>query len=260
MSQRRPPGSGSGRAPSLRFERRLLRDGVRLLAGVDEVGRGALAGPVSVGVVVIDADVRSAPAGLRDSKLLTPAARERLAPRVRHWAVASAVGHASAAEIDAVGIIRALRLAAERALAGLPTMPDHVLLDGSHDWLTRRPEQVDLFAAADPGDPLLPAAPPVTTRVKADLTCSAVAAASVLAKTERDAIMRELAVTHPAFGWDVNKGYAAPEHLAALQERGACAQHRRSWNLRAAGTSEAGGTQDGDDATWQSASLDEEIA
>lgn len=228
--RRRPVGA----APSLRLERSLLRGGVRLLAGVDEVGRGALSGPVTVGVVVVDADVRSAPAGLRDSKLLTPAARERLAPRVRRWSRASAVGHASAAEIDAVGIVRALRLAAERALAQLPEQPDHVLLDGSHDWLTRRAVQGDLFdAAADPYDDGLPAAPTVTTRVKADLTCSAVAAASVLAKTARDALMRSLAVTHPGYGWDVNKGYAAPEHLDALRRHGTCPEHRRSWNLRA---------------------------
>lgn len=226
---RRPAGG----APSLRVERTLLRRGVRLLAGVDEVGRGALGGPVTVGVVVIDAGVRSAPTGLRDSKLLTPGARERMAPRVRRWARASAVGHATAVEIDRVGIVRALRLAAERALARLPEQPDHVLLDGSHDWLTRRPVQGDLFDVPD--DPLevgLPGAPAVTTRVKADLSCSAVAAASVLAKTERDALMRSLATVHPEYGWDVNKGYAAPDHLDALRRHGACEQHRRSWNLR----------------------------
>ncbi len=129
--------------PTLRLERQLLRDGVRVLAGMDEVGRGALGGPVSVGVVLVDLTVRSAPVGLRDSKLLTPDARAALAPRIRRWVRGHAVGHASAAEIDARGIIAALRLAGERALAALPLQPDLVLLDGSHNWLTRPP--VDLF-------------------------------------------------------------------------------------------------------------------
>ena len=120
-------------APTLRYERELLRGGVRWLAGVDEVGRGSLAGPVTVGVVLVDLTVRTAPTGLRDSKLLTPAQRQALAPRLRRWAPAWAVGHASAAEIDAVGILRALRTAGERALAQLPERPQQVLLDGSYD-------------------------------------------------------------------------------------------------------------------------------
>ena len=103
--------------PTLREERRLLRAGHGLVAGMDEVGRGALAGPVTVGVVVVDARSRSAPIGVRDSKLLTPAARETLAPRLRRWGVARAVGHAEPEEIDRIGIIAGLRLAADRALA-----------------------------------------------------------------------------------------------------------------------------------------------
>jgi ribonuclease HII len=210
-------------APTLRFERGLLRSGVVRLAAVDEVGRGALAGPVTVGVVVVDLSVRTAPTGLRDSKLLTPAARTALAPRLRQWAPAWAVGHASPDEIDSVGILRALRLAGERAIRQLPELPDHVLLDGSYDWLTR-PEPCVV------GDPPLPELP-VTMRVKADLSCAGVAAASVLAKTTRDAMMVELAAGHPVYGWDVNKGYASPAHRAALQVHGACDQHRRSWNI-----------------------------
>ena len=101
----------SGRRPSLRYERELLRGGARWLAAVDEVGRGSLAGPVSVGVVLVDLSVGTAPTGLRDSKLLTPAHREALAPKLRRWAPAWAVGHASAGEIDAYGILPALRLA-----------------------------------------------------------------------------------------------------------------------------------------------------
>ncbi|MGC4015822.1 MAG: ribonuclease HII [Luteolibacter sp.] len=167
---------------------------------------------------------KTAPAGLRDSKLLTPAARERLVPRLRRWAPAWAVGHAGADEIDEYGILRALRLAGERALAQLPEAPDHVLLDGSYDWLTR--PAPTLFDEPDDTPPVR-----VTTRIKADLRCAGVAAASVLAKTTRDAIMVEHAREHPAYGWAVNKGYASPEHRTALLTHGPCVLHRRSWNL-----------------------------
>jgi ribonuclease HII len=205
----------------------MIRGGARLVCGVDEVGRGALSGPVSVGVVLIDASVRRSLPGVRDSKLLTPDARRELVPRIRSWAVGYAVGHASAAEIDDVGIIVALRRAGHRALAALPDTPDAILLDGSHDWLTP-PEQGSLLD--EPGSvEALPAT--VTTRVKADLTCASVAAASVLAKTERDALMVELSKRHPDYGWTENKGYASPDHIAALQRRGPCDEHRRSWRL-----------------------------
>jgi ribonuclease HII len=218
--------SPAGRAPSLRVERSLLRDGCLLLAAVDEVGRGALAGPASVGIVLVDATVRTAPSGVRDSKLLTPAARQSLVPRIHRWALASAVGHAGPDEVDAVGILGALRAAARRALAALPAVPDLVLLDGSHDWLTD-PSSDGLLAFAE--DAVV--TPPVRTMVKADMKCSSVAAASVLAKVERDAMMTALAPSFPAYGWDVNKGYATPEHLAALTELGASEHHRRSWRL-----------------------------
>lgn len=213
-------------APSLRYERELLRAGTRWLASVDEVGRGSLAGPVTVGIVLVDLSVRTAPTGLRDSKLLTAAQRDRLVPRLRRWAPAWAVGHAHPHEIDEVGILRALRLAGERAFAQLPVRPDRVLLDGNYDWVSRpAPTLFDDPADAEQ-DP-----PPVTTRVKADLRCASVAAASVLAKTSRDAIMVGLAQDFPAYGWDLNKGYASPEHRAALVAHGPCVQHRRSWNL-----------------------------
>ena len=152
------------RRPSLRVERALQRDGYRLLAGMDEVGRGALAGPVTVGVVLIDESVRSAPTGVRDSKLLAPAARRALVPRIQRWSIGYAVGHASAAEIDQVGIMAALRSAGLRALAALPRTPDLVILDGNHDWLTA-PEEVGLlsFAAEHP------TTPPVTTMIKEKL-------------------------------------------------------------------------------------------
>lgn len=222
--------------PTLRVERALLRAGHARIACVDEVGRGALAGPVSVGVTVLDLDVRSAPTGLRDSKLLTPRARLDLLPRLRRWPLAWAVGHAQAEEIDAVGIIAALRVAAARAMAALPDPVEVALLDGSHDWLSVPDQPAALFpdpralAAAQLADHrVLPSR--VVTRVRADLTCAGVAAASVLAKCERDARMVELSCAHPEYGWAHNKGYAAPEHLDALRRLGPCGLHRRSWNI-----------------------------
>jgi ribonuclease HII len=233
--------------PTLRVERAMLRDGARWLAAVDEVGRGALAGPVTVGIVLVDLSVTSAPKGLRDSKLLTPEARTALAPRLRRWAPAYAVGHASAQEIDTIGILRALRLAGERALRALPERPDLALLDGSYDWMSRpsRDNQPSLFdePEADEPEQVLP----VTTMIKADLRCAGVAAASVLAKTERDGLMVGLAGRFPDYGWAVNKGYATPDHREALREHGACEQHRRSWNLL------------GDDPSGQLSEIEEEV-
>ncbi|ROP43742.1 ribonuclease HII [Pseudokineococcus lusitanus] len=227
----RPRGDAAaarGRAPSLRVERALLREGHLLVAGVDEVGRGALAGPVTVGVVVVDATTRTAPTGLRDSKLLLPEARRALVPRLRRWAVAGAVGHASAGEVDALGIVRALRLAGRRALAAPAVTavtggdgPALLLLDGNHDWLS-----TPVPRGAPRVDPWQ-----VRTRIKADLSCAAVAAASVLAKVERDGLMTDLAVREDRYGWAVNKGYSAPEHAAALRRHGPCVHHRRSWRL-----------------------------
>ncbi len=238
------PASGPRRAPHLRHERALLRDGALLVAGMDEVGRGSLAGPVSVGVVVVDARTRACPVGVMDSKLLTPAARTALLPALGRWGLARAVGHASAAEIDAVGIIAALRLAGNRALDAVALelgAVGTVLLDGSHDWLTP-PAQGSLFDAGGPGEELDPVAPrahddpwraPPRVRmlVKADLTCASVAAASVLAKCERDAIMERLAADFPAYAWDANKGYGSLGHIAALRAYGPSPLHRCSWNL-----------------------------
>ena len=223
--------------PDLRHERSLLRSGARVVVGMDEVGRGALAGPVSVGAVAVDLRTRACPAGVADSKLLTPLARERLLPALGRWGVARAVGHAGADEIDAIGIIAALRLAGNRALAALSAVgvvADVVLLDGSHDWLTLPPQgELDLDGTAPEPAPAPDAvAPPaVRMRIKADRTCASVAAASVLAKCERDALMVGLAAEHPAYGWAENKGYGAPEHLAALRELGPSPVHRCSWRL-----------------------------
>ena len=219
----------ASRRPSLRVERALQREGHRLLAGMDEVGRGALAGPVSVGVVVIDDVCRSAPMGVKDSKLLSPKMRERMVPKIQRWATCFAVGHSSPGEIDQYGIMVALRLAGNRALGALPVIPDLVILDGNYDWLTD-PERVGLLSFLESGvahDPCVP----VRTMVKADLYCSSVAAASVLAKVERDAMMVALAAEVPGYAWELNKGYSAPEHFDALKNLGPSVHHRRSWHL-----------------------------
>lgn len=223
--------------PTLRYEREVWRTGAGLLAAVDEVGRGALAGPVSVGVVLLEACTKPAPLGVADSKLLTPQARRRLVPRIRRWALDSAVGHASAAEIDQIGIIAALRLAAERAISQLARSPAWILLDGNHDYLTPRVQPVDqpsLFPAEQAGEPERDrwrCSVPVHTLIKGDLRCSSIAAASVLAKVERDQLLIELAKHYPQYGFADNKAYASPQHLAALLEHGPSTIHRCSWNL-----------------------------
>lgn len=237
--------------PDLRQERALLRTGARVVAGMDEVGRGALAGPVSVGAVAVDLRTRTCPQGVADSKLLSAAARERLLPALGRWGVARAVGHAGPDEIDAFGIVAALRLAGRRALAALGVPVDLVLLDGTHDWLSLPAQptldlELDLGLDVEPG-PAAPGAaarggrvpvhhrglgePAVRTRVKADRTCASVAAASVLAKCARDALMVDHALAHPEYGWAENKGYGSAQHVEALRRLGPSALHRRSWRL-----------------------------
>jgi ribonuclease HII len=211
------------------MESALFAAGARVVVGMDEVGRGAIAGPVSVGVVAIAPDAGAVPVGLADSKLLTAAARAALVPALRGWAMTCAVGHASAREIDAVGIIAALRLAGRRALASIAGTcggVDVVVLDGSHDWLSV-PNLRDALDAGWDGTPL----PAVRTQVKADLTCASVAAASVLAKVERDSLLDDLTRDHPGYGWEHNRGYGTAAHLAALRASGASPQHRTSWKI-----------------------------
>ncbi|MEZ2389137.1 ribonuclease HII [bacterium RCC_150] len=221
--------------PTLDVERSFLCPGVKLLAGIDEVGRGALAGPVSVGIAVVDLEGHGLLEGVRDSKLLKPEDRERLEPLVRAWAVASAVGHASSAEIDALGLVAALRLAGTRAwweILATGISPDVVLLDGSHNWLSP-PVQESLFDS-EPADsePAVPGCEaPVHMRVKADLSCLSVAAASVLAKVARDRTMVALHEEYPSFGWNENKGYATPAHREVLRTSGPSPYHRLSWNI-----------------------------
>lgn len=211
-----------------------------LVAGMDEVGRGALAGPVTVGVAIVGRDQTEQPEGLGDSKVLSPARREALVDPIRKWVSAWGVGHSSPAEIDEWGIIRALRVAGQRALAqalsaqGVSLLPGVIILDGIHDWLSE--PEADLFSVY--GEGALAASewvglgvdlPPVRMQVKADLQCAVVAAASVLAKVERDALME--GYDDPGYGWASNKGYGSLAHTRAIERLGVSDLHRRSWKL-----------------------------
>ena len=204
--------------PNLKVERELFDTGAPVVLACDEVGRGALAGPVAVGLVLIDASVRRMPTGLRDSKLMTEPRREAMAPRAAAWVRGWAVGEASAAEIDELGIMACLGLAGARAYAALTTAQEvaldvPLLLDGNYDWLS----------------PSIQHRARVTTRIKADRDCASVAAASVIAKVHRDRGMRSAHDDLPLYGWDENKGYSSRGHFAALAEHGPSAMHRQTW-------------------------------
>jgi ribonuclease HII len=214
--------------PTLDFENNLFSRGAKLIAGMDEVGRGCLAGPVSVGVAVISIDCINPPENLADSKLLTHEQREELLPLVKTWVKDFAVGHASNEEIDEIGLTRALRRAGRRALVQLVTKPDHLILDGKHNWLMPEKETQNMFEQEFDDGPLSVDLK-IITQVKADLTCASVAAASIVAKTTRDQMMAELSKEFPNYFWAENKGYAAPEHLEAIKSFGATKYHRVSW-------------------------------
>ena len=216
--------TGSGTAPDDRLERSLCREGVRSVAGLDEVGRGAWAGPVSVGVVLFPDDLEPPP-GLRDSKMLTEERREALYPLINEWCSAWSVGHAGPEECDALGMTAALRLAARRALAGLASPPRVILMDGAFDYVT---PPVD---AADAGGTSPPPSPRVRTVVRGDASCVSIAAASIMAKVTRDRMMRGLSASFPPFDFDRNKGYPSPVHRTALAGFGLTSIHRRSWSF-----------------------------
>ena len=218
------------KATTLEHERALAaKHAVRYIGAVDEVGRGALAGPITVGMTVIDIQQVTEFPELRDSKLLSPEVRTELVAPVQQWAVGYGVGHASAAEIDELGVTAALRLAGSRAMAQCAVQPEAALLDGSYDWLSApEPDLFDILA--DDREPV-GLHIPVTTIIKGDMTCQAIAGASILAKVERDEIMVQLSAEHPAFGWEINKGYATAAHRAAIVAQGPCDYHRKSWNL-----------------------------
>jgi ribonuclease HII len=175
-----------------------------LIAGVDEAGRGPLAGPVVAAAVVLDPAQRVR--GLRDSKELTPAARERLAEEIRARAIAWAVAESQVAEIDALNILQATLLAMRRAVEALAIPPDVVWIDGLH---------------------CPPLAYPARPIVNGDRDVASIAAASILAKTARDALLLELDRLYPAYGFARHKGYSTREHLAALAAHGPCPAHRR---------------------------------
>ena len=212
--------------PRLTLERRLLREHTLVIA-CDEVGRGALAGPVAVGAAVMDASGarRRIPQGLRDSKLVPELKRADVAARAASWVQASAVGWSSAAEIDQVGIMRALGNAAIRAIAelrGQGVVVDEaiVLLDGNYDYIS---------PAGGTGLHVRPV-------IKADRDCASAAAASVIAKVARDDLMIDLHRGLPAYNWARNKGYASPDHREAIRAFGISEHHRASWSITDAPT------------------------
>jgi ribonuclease HII len=199
--------------PNFRIERNLLKRGIWPVAGIDEAGRGPLAGPVAAAAVILDP--RKVPRGLNDSKLLTPEERERLYKVIMLQALAVAVAFASAAEIDRINIRQATFAAMRRALFVLSVAPRHVLIDGN-----------DL----PPGLGL-----PAETIIKGDAAISSIAAASIVAKVTRDRLMRRLCRLYPAYRFSEHFGYATKAHLAAIAGHGPCPFHRLSFRPFAAG-------------------------
>lgn len=193
-------------APTYAIERLLTAGRAKIVAGVDEVGRGAWAGPVSVCAVVTD--LSEPPAGLTDSKQISAAKRAGLVSEIEGWAAGYAHGEASHTEIDELGMTEALRRAARRALEALPVRPDVVILDGKHDYI---------------GAPW-----PVRLEIKGDAASISVAAASVLAKVRRDAYMGTIG--YAEYGFADNAGYPSPQHQATLAELGPTPHHRLSWS------------------------------
>jgi len=193
--------------PGLDHERGWWAQGA-VVAGVDEVGRGAWAGPVTYAAVVLPSDRRMYK--LRDSKLLDAPRREALAARITDFALDVSLGQASNAELDALGMSDGIRLAARRAVDGLGLRPDVVLLDGNWDFLHG-------YGTAN------------VRIIHGDARSASIAAASIVAKVSRDAVMTEVCPEHPAYGFSRNKGYPSPEHQRALARRGPCQLHRHSW-------------------------------
>jgi ribonuclease HII len=214
--------------PSLDSERRIFERGNRFVIGIDEVGRGAIAGPVAVGVSLIDKTnpaLEAWPEKLQDSKLMTPKSRSEIASPLMDWVSSYAVGFSTNKEIDELGISEALRLAAGSALDELfrdaktrKSIAEDgavILLDGSQNWLGKVSYGLD-----------------VQVQVKADTNCVSVAAAAVLAKVTRDSLMQELDAQNPGYGLAGHKGYASAAHIAALRALGPTAIHRVTWLTR----------------------------
>ncbi|MGF1664992.1 MAG: ribonuclease HII [Acidimicrobiia bacterium] len=195
-----------GASPGLAVERSLHAAGKIHVVGIDEVGRGSWAGPLTIGAAVVPVDRRVYK--IRDSKQLTEPEREAMFDRIAGWCLTWSVGHASAEECDELGMSDAQRLAARRAIDGLAIRPDHVLLDGNWDFVGG-------------GN--------TTKIVRGDRSSLSIAAASILAKVTRDRIMRSEAAHHPLYNFEANKGYPCPVHKAALHGWGPSTLHRRSW-------------------------------
>ncbi len=202
--------------PTSELESQIFGSGIKQLLSIDEVGRGAIAGTVAVGVTITSVETFKTPwpAKLCDSKLMSEKQREESFQPVAEWVDQWAVGMSSAEEIDQIGITKALALAAERAIEKLSFEPSgaRILLDGSHNWLGNRSYGV-----------------PVAVRPKADRDCASVAAASVLAKVTRDRLMVELAKEFPGFGFEGHKGYASEAHIEAVRRLRPSIQHRVTW-------------------------------
>ena len=196
------------RAPGLAVERELWAEGHEIVVGIDEVGRGAWAGPLTICAAVLPQGRRVNK--VRDSKQLTEREREALFDRLADWCQAWAIGHASAEECDTLGMSEAQRLAARRAIAGLGVVPDQILIDGKWDFVGGGITRMI---------------------VKGDATCLSISTASILAKVTRDRIMRLEDEEHPAYDFAWNKGYPCPRHTQALRGIGPSAIHRRSWSF-----------------------------
>ena len=200
--------------PDLSFETDLWPH-FKYIAGLDEAGRGALAGPVAVGAVILpndDPHLATTLSGARDSKQMTPRERERLAIKIKAIALTWAVGFGDANEIDSQGIVRATRLAAIRALHQFTLTPQYLLTDFRLEL-----PQIEL---------------PQTSLVKGDAHCLSIACASILAKTARDALMCELAEQHPGYGLDQSKGYGTEAHRSALKRLGSSEIHRKTFQVK----------------------------
>ena len=195
------------KSPSLSVERALWAEGHEVVVGVDEVGRGSWAGPISVGAAVLPRDRRVYK--VRDSKMLTETEREAMYDRIAGWCNTWAVGHASQEECDTLGMSAAQKLAASRAIDGLGVRPDRILVDGNWDFTGGGTRTRKL--------------------IKGDARCLSIAAASILAKVTRDRLMRAEAENFPGYDFEFNKGYPCPRHKAALQWLGPSAIHRRTW-------------------------------
>ncbi|MFT8639228.1 ribonuclease HII [Bifidobacterium sp.] len=225
--------------PTLEMERSIGSEGFDLIIGLDEVGRGSLAGPVMVGAAsLLSASLRDhdVPEGLADSKMLSPQRRERLVAPLRAWTDTCAIGSASNREIDQLGISHALGLAALRAICAVEKALNlqsgsgqarvAAILDGPFDYVTKALNAFDT--------PDVSIIPKVFTKIRADSSCATVAAASVLAKVRRDAVMTELSLSSPEyapFHWEHNKGYGSAAHREAIRKFGPSDLHRVTWHL-----------------------------